>query len=235
MSKVTVNAQKQWDAEKKEELVKLGQSNKPYNQIIPFLEQEIANSKRMTDFIYKISCFKDDGIYQLYRAIEEIVGVSSVKDEKKPSSDANNPIKTIDICLANGTRKKIPYGQISLPDMGEEANIDIAYSSDEKVLYVKGLCQFRFQHLIDSIIDRTKELLNTDSIYKDQALEINAEVNNGQPVILNLSQIDNEVMILSEETEYALSPLYARILHPEKCRQNNIPIKFGALLEGTYG
>lgn len=37
-------------------------------------------------------------------------------------------------------------------------------------------------------------------------------------------------MVVSKETEYALRPINARILNPEKC----IPLKFGALLEGGY-
>lgn len=226
--------QKAWDQEKKEELVVLGKGKKTYNQILSHLESEIANSKRMTNFEYKLQCFKNDGFYQLYRAIEEIVGVSSVKQESSPS---NGPqaVNTIDIVLANGVRKKIPYGTIMLPDMGENAGIDIQYDSDEKILHVRGTCQFKFNQLIDQIIQRTINLLNTDSVYRNQAFEINEAVDNGQPTILDLSNIDKDVMILSDETDYALSPLKARILHPEKCVQNGIPLKFGCILEGPYG
>jgi hypothetical protein len=125
--------------------------------------------------------------------------------------------------LANGVRKKIPYGEISLPDMGEDAKIDIRYHLDSKTLHVQGTCQFRFNGLIDQIIDRTIYLLNTDSIYRNQAFEINENVNHGQPEIIDLSNIDKEVMILSDETEYALSPLKARIIHPQKCVQMVFP------------
>lgn len=226
-------AQETWETEKKEELKVLAESIKPYSQILVYLENEIENSKRMTQFKYKVPCFKNDGIYQLHRAIEEHIGASSVKDDKSPSGDG--AIQTIDIVLANGVRKKIPYGDIALPDMGENAQISIHYSNDEQLLSVKGTCQFRFQSLIDKIIDRTIELLNTDSIYKSQAFEINENNEFGQPQIMNLSGIDKEMMILSDETEYALSPLKARILHTEKCIKNNIPLKFGCLLEGPYG
>lgn len=226
--------QKAWDEEKKEELVNLGQSRKTYPQILSYLESEIENSKRMTNFDYKIKCFKNDGFYQLYRAIEELVGVSTVKQEK-PSFGPDKPVNTIDIVLANGVRKKIPYGTIALPDMGEGAAIDIQYHDSAKTLHVRGTCQFKFNQLIDQIIERTKGLLHTDSVYKNQAFEINEEHEGGQPMIMDLSNIDNEVMILSEETEYALSPLKARILHSKKCIENNIPLKFGCILEGPYG
>lgn len=119
--------------------------------------------------------------------------------------------------------------------MGENACISIGYNNEKQMLYVSGSCQYRFQHLIDQIIDRTNQLLNTDSIYKNQAFEINANINGGQPILMDLSNIDKEIMILSEETEYALLPLKARILKAQDCIKNNIPLKFGCLLEGPYG
>lgn len=227
--------QTSWELEKKVELVRLGQSDKPYSEILMFLQNEIENANRMTNFDYKISCFKNDGIYQLSRAIEEIVGVSHVKQGNQPSGGGKKPMDTIDIILADGTRKKVPYGDIELPDMGEDAIIQIGYSGDNKLLHVRGKCQFRFSSLIDKIIERTKELLNTDSIYRNQFFEINASVNNGQPTIIPIKNIDKEVMILSEKTESALSPLKARIHYAEQCKKEGIPIKFGAILEGPYG
>lgn len=222
-----------WDQEKKQQLVVLGQGPRDYNEILVYLENEIQNSKRMTNFNYEIPCFRNDGIYQLNRAIEHYIGSTSVKEERGMSSDGN--MKTIDVELANGTRKKVPYGDIALPGMGEDAQIKIQYSHDIKALIVKGSCEFKYQSLIDQIIDMTINLLKTDSIYKSQAIEIHADHANGQPKVLNLDGITREVMILSEETEFALSPLYVRILQTEKCIKNNIPIKYGAILEGPYG
>jgi SpoVK/Ycf46/Vps4 family AAA+-type ATPase len=113
--------------------------------------------------------------------------------------------------------------------------IQIYYADAERKLYIRGKCQFKFQSLIDSIIDRTKQLLKTDSIYKDLTIEIHKDIDGGQPSILNLDKYAQEVMILSEKTNYAIRPLKARILHPEKCKRAGIPMKFGALLEGPYG
>ncbi len=224
-----------WESEKKRDLVTLGNSGKAYPEILTYLENEIANSQKMVSFRYKIQCFRNDGVYQLHKAIEENIGVATAVADQKPSGGGDRPLDTIDVVLADGTRKKIPYGTIALPDMGEDAAIEIYYSEREKYLSVKGTCQFKFQSLVDAIIDRTNVLLNTNSIYKSQAIEINATVDNGQPTIMNLKSMSSEVMILSSETEYALSPLTARIDFPEKCKANNIPMKFGCLLEGGYG
>jgi hypothetical protein len=137
--------------------------------------------------------------------------------------------------LAGGIRKKVPYGDIDLPDMGEDAQIRIHYDYEERKLYVRGKCQFKFNSLIDRIIDKTKYLLNTDSIYKNQTFEINIAVDYGQPQLIDMSNVDKEIMILSQKTINSLSPLYARLLHAENCKKANVPIKYGAILEGPYG
>ena len=85
---------------------------------------------------------------------------------------------------------------------------------------------------MDDIIDQTKELLATDSIYKSQALEI-SDLNN--PLVMDLSNIDREMMVLSEDTALGLRPLKSRIKYPEKCTERGIPLKYGALFEGPYG
>src|SRR5690606_32457536 len=74
--------------------------------------------------------------------------------------------------------------------------------------------------------------LNTESIYQNQAIELDA---NFRPKIVDLSNIDKEFMILSEKTKQDLKPLMSRIEHPDKCRAKGIPLKTGILMEGPYG
>jgi hypothetical protein len=68
-------------------------------------------------FRYKIPCFRNDGVYQLHRSIENI-GVAASKADQN-LREVETILDTLDITLADGTRKKIPYGTINLPDMGE--------------------------------------------------------------------------------------------------------------------
>lgn len=224
-----------WETEKKRELVVLGNSHKSYPEILQYLDNEIKNSTRMVSFNYSIPCFKNDGVYQLHQSIEKHIGVSKAIADQKPSGGGDRPLDTIDVILADGRRIKVPYGEIDLPDMGEDASINIYYDNKKKELYVQGTCQFQFQSLIDLIIDTTIFNLNTQSIYRSQAIEINASVNGGQPTIMDLSSVDTQVMIMDEKAEYALRPLKARIEQPEKCKASGIPIKFGVLIEGAYG
>lgn len=220
-----------WEEQQKKLLIDLGNSEKPYSAILPYLEGEIKKSTQMCKVNYKIRCFKNDGVYQLNKAIEEVYGVSNSEAKSGPSGESAK-IETVDVQLADGSRVKVPYGTISLPEAGEGASININYDTSRNELIVSGSCQFRFSSMIDDIVERTKELLTTSSIYRSQAIELSSDY---IPKIMDLSSIEKEFMVLSDKTEYDLQPLLARLTNPKKCIEKGISLKYGCLMEGAYG
>lgn len=219
-----------YEESQKQRIIEVCQSNMKYADVLGFIEGEIKQSKKMASFKYTLLCWKPDGVYQLNRAINEVFGSAVSKEDKSPSGNSN--IDTVDVILADGSRTKVPFGKISLEELGEDSEININYDNDRHLLFVKGQCQFKYQSLIDDIVERTKELLATESIYKNQALEI---TNLSEPKIMTLAGIDKQFMVLSKKTEFELQPLRSRILYPEKCIAKGIPLKYGCLLEGKYG
>lgn len=219
-----------YEESQKQRIIEVCQSNMKYADVLGFIEGEIKQSKKMASFKYTLLCWKPDGVYQLNRAINEVFGSAVSKEDKSPSGNSN--IDTVDVILADGSRTKVPFGKISLEELGEDSEININYDNDRHLLLVKGQCQFKYQSLIDDIVERTRELLATESIYKNQALEI---TNLSEPKIMTLAGIDKQFMVLSKKTEFELQPLRSRILYPEKCIAKGIPLKYGCLLEGKYG
>lgn len=219
-----------YEESQKQRIIDVCQSNMKYADVLSYIEGEIKQSKKMASFKYSLLCWKPDGVYQLNRAINEVFGSAVSKEDNSPSGNSN--IDTVDVTLADGSRTKVPFGKISLEELGEDSEININYDNDRHLLLIKGQCQFKYQSLIDDIVDRTKELLATESIYKNQALEI---TNLSEPKIMTLAGIDKQFMVLSKKTEFELQPLRSRILYPEKCIDKGIPLKYGCLLEGKYG
>jgi hypothetical protein len=217
-----------YEESQKRKLVELGNSKKSYRNILAYLEGEIKASTQMTQFSYQLLCFKNDGVYQLNKAIEEIYGVSQGKAEEQTSGGESN-IEMVDVQLADGTRLKVPYGTIMLPEAGPNASIQIQYDNKKNLLLITGACQFRFTSMIDEIVDRTKELLTNNSIYKNQAIEL---TNTYEPKIMDLANIRKEFMVLSDRTEYDLKPLRARLTQPKRCIEKGISLKYGCLMEG---
>lgn len=220
-----------YEEQQKRKLVELGSSKKSYRNILAYLEGEIKASTQMTNFNYQILCFKNDGVYQLNKAIEEIYGVSQIKGDENVSGESSK-METLDVILADGSRIKVPYGEISLAEAGPGACIKINYHNDKNLLLITGSCEFRFSSMIDEIVERTKELLTTNSIYRNQAIEL---VKTYEPTILDLSGAKKEFMVLSDRTEYDLIPLKARLTQPKRCVEKGISLKYGCLMEGPYG
>lgn len=221
----------QYEMAMKDKFVRImSQPGIKYADALDYIDNELKQSKKMAKINYRIRCFRNDGIYQLNQAISQVFGAVVSKEQRNPSGESS--VQTVDITLADGTRVKAPYGDISLEGLGEGSSINIDYDSSTHDLVITGKCQFRFSSLMDDIIEVTKHNLRTNSIYKGQALEI-SDIND--PKILDLSGIDRQLMVLSKETEYALRPIYARIMNPTMCLEKGIPLKFGALLEGGYG
>lgn len=220
-----------WEEQMKKEFAEVAMTpGRTYSEVLEYAINADKQSKKMAKVNHRLRCFKNDGIFQLNRAITEVFGSVVSKTDDGPSGDST--IQTVDIQLADGTRTKAPYGDISLEGLGEGSIISINYDGNTHELVVTGKCQSRFMSLVDDIIEQTKINLANDSIYKGQALEI-TDIND--PHILDLSGIDEQLMVLSKQTEHDLRPIKARLLNPEECIRRRIPLKYGALLEGGYG
>lgn len=232
-SSVIQQKQSLWEQEQKARFVELASDpTAKYSDVIEYAINENNQNHKIARVNYRIKCFRDDGVFQLNKAIQKVFGTVVAQGEQQPSNSGEGDVQTIDITLANGQRLKCPFGDIALPGLGEDAQVSISYNEEKHDLVITGKCQVRFQSLIDDIIDETRLGLANNSIYKGQALEI-TDIN--FPKIMDLSGIDNQLMVLSKKTQYDLRPIYARLNNPEICIKRGIPLKFGALLEGSYG
>ena len=220
-----------FEQQQKERIIAACNSDMKYAEVLAFIRNEIEKSEQDVSLNYSIKCWKTDGAYQFNQAVEEIFGSVKAMKDTGPSGLGN--VNTLDVVLANGLRTKVPFGKISLPDLGEDAYIELNYDKNKAELIITGCCKSKYQSMVDDIVERTRQLIATNSIYRNQALEITSA--REEPKRLNLDSIDSQLMVLSKQTEFDLQPLRSRILYPEKCIERGIPLKYGCLLEGKYG
>ena len=220
-----------FEQQQKERIIAACNSDMNYAEVLAFIKNEIEKSEQDVSLNYNIKCWKTDGAYQFNQAVEEIFGSVKAMKDTGPSGSGN--VNTLDVVLANGLRTKVPFGKISLPDLGKEAYIELNYDKNRLLLIITGCCKSKYQSMVDDIVERTRQLIATNSIYRNQALEITSAKE--EPKRLNLDSIDSQLMVLSKQTEFDLQPLRSRILYPEKCIEKGIPLKYGCLLEGKYG
>lgn len=209
----------------------LQKPNTPYHEKLAYVKNELEESVREINFNYSVSGFLEDAAYALHRAVETVHGFSSAKIDEKPSGGVNPP-EMIDVRFSDGRRIKVPFGQIALSQFGPNAYIDMRYDGKRKRMLVSGTCEKRYAVIMDSIIDETQRILKTDSIYKNKAIKYNGD---GSPEFIDLSSVDNTEIFLTDRAKFATEPIEARIERSEECLASGIDLKFGVLLEGSYG
>jgi transitional endoplasmic reticulum ATPase len=211
-------------------LIQILESDKPYHEKLAYVKHELSESVREINFNYKIFGFLEDAAYALNRAVQEVHGFSQMQDQKGASKD--NPPEMLDVKFANGTRIKVPFGTINLPQFGKKAFIEMAYDGKNKLMILNGVCEKRYSTLMDQIVRTTERLITTESIYKNQAIKYDGT---GSPEFMDLTGIDKIELFLTDAAAFATEPIEARIEQCDECEANGIDLKFGALLEGDYG
>ena len=198
----------------------------PLDQIQGLIQTELSNRKQMTSFTYYFPCFKEEGAYAVNQAIKDVQLFSTHK-EQGMSEDMP---ETIDVTLCDGSHVKVPWGTIQLPNMGDEARICMSYHDGD--LYIEGQCERQHASTMDQIVDRAKWYVKYESIYSQQAITLDGDL---IPKFIDLKGIEDQPMFLSEAAQFAIEPIRARIERSQDCRDRNLSLKFGALLEGEYG
>lgn len=218
------------DKQNKEKLLKKMDELK-YADVLKYLKNELEESVRVTEFNYKVEGFLEDVAYALHRSIDDLHGYTSQADRQ--SLSGTNPPEMIDVRFADGNRLKVPFGQIMLPQLGKDAYIDMNYNEDERKVYLTGRCEKQYVSLVDQIVERTILYVTYNSIYRFQAIKI--EDPKKSPTFIDIGDIDSRPMFLTSAAKFATVPIEARITQTELCIQNDLDLKFGALLEGDYG
>lgn len=213
-----------------QKLIAVLSGNKPYHEKLKYVKHELEESVREINFNYKIFGFLEDAAYALNQAVVSVHGFTELKNEKSASKD--NPPQMIDVRFSDGTRIKVPFGTINLPQFGKGAYIEMLYDGRRKTMLLQGVCEKRYSKLMDQIVEKTEEILTTDSIYRNKAIEYDGT---GSPKFIDLSPYENMELFLTDTAKFATEPIEARIEQCEECEANGIDLKFGALLEGNYG
>lgn len=220
---------------------KLAKADREYGQVRRELNAERAKldvEESLMEVNYPFECYPDEGAYAIFCAVKNIFGDVDLKAEKTASGKKSPELKNIK--LPNGDYLKVPWGNIQLPVFSEGSYIEIDYDPDDAVLRMHGEVARKNIPAMDQVAKETQRLLNEESIYKGQAVRINFDhIENGgspeEPEFMDLSNISEDTIILSDSAKSDLVPVYVRIEDTKTCLKNKLDLKYGALMEGPYG
>jgi len=186
-----------------------------------------------------IECYPLDGLIALSRAFREIYGFTDLQNFKEGLFGRESaPPVFIEVATPTGI-ESAPYGQM-MPPKWEGGWLRAEFSS--AAIVINGEVRRMFEREVQTVIERTKELLRAKSIYRGQAIQVDLEwllEDEGFDPVSDapkFMELSNTNLILNKITKFELeTSIFMLIEHTEECRKNGIPIKHGALLKGTFG
>ena len=182
-----------------------------------------------------------EGMVGFLRVLEREYGF--VTNTGKMSFFGRRAPEYIGIETSPGKRESIPIGQLKIPGIEGYLTPTYAVQHNHVVFKVEGKCKGKDRHKVDGIMAMIEEECKRNSIYKGQAImtefpdvEECDSLEDTFPKFAKLNQIHPDQVIFAKgvEDQVAVS-LFVPICKTKACRDNNIPLKRGILLEGPYG
>lgn len=184
--------------------------------------------------------FPWDGANALAKALENRFGWAAA--EATPGFFGNNPPQMMDIEVAYGKTKKIPWGRFSLPHVDGFVQTSATRKDGRIVFELVGKVLRKDELTIELLCDEIEKILKTESIYSGKAIKIRFRDDDGnmldmpQPEFMNLAGISRESLVYSADVQKLIETnLFTPIERVEDCLANDIPVKRGVLLGGPYG
>lgn len=206
--------------------MKIEQAIKVMLQRLEYMEQEVNVQQEYDRFPW-------DGAWALAQVLKEKYGWARMQATK--SMFGSNPPTMINVEIAPGDVRSVPWGQFTLPNL-EDGTIDSGFNGRQFVLRAK--VKRKFEDYVRQLFADVKQRLDDHSIYMGQPVRLSFEEGEQLPKISFVSTADDDIekLIYSREVEGAVrTNLFTPIERVEDCLRNGISVKRGILLAGHYG
>lgn len=159
-----------------------------------------------------------------------------------PGMFGPSPPRLISIEIDYNKTKQVPWGSFSLPGVEGLLQTSVAYKEGRIVFQLVASVKRKDEAIIKRIFDEVRIYLKDNSIYKGKAIKIRFKDDDGdklsmpEPKFMDTSAISEDMVIYPERVQKQIGiNLFTPIRRVKDCLANNIPIKRGVLLGGTYG
>ena len=210
---------------------------------IKWLQRKDKDEEMVVSVRHLIQCHPLEGAVALVKAMKDLYGWN--QNVPTPGFFGDTPPTMISVKVGTDEIIQVPWGDFIV--QGIEGTLTTGYSSNAEGSQfiicgeIKKKCQFQ----LSRIIKRTEEILKTDSIYRNKALELDFswmrekrefDPNSDGFKFIDIGTLTEDQLIFDTKTSRVLkTTLFSFLENAAALRANGIPLKRGVLLEGTYG
>lgn len=213
-----------------------------YDAAIAALERKKEDENRLFDTHEFIEGYPLDAAVALIKAMKELYGWAS--PVPTPGFFGPRPPRMLTVKVGHKANDviQIPWGSFSVPGIEKNIQIDShRLPNGMPVLVVIGKVRKREEFIILSLVQKAREILARESIYRGKAISLVVDTNgsldmNTAPSFMDVDNVKETDLILNDDVRAQVEvSLLTPMKKTELCRQHRIPLKRGVLLSGPYG
>jgi transitional endoplasmic reticulum ATPase len=180
-----------------------------------------------------------EGAIAFLRTLTEMFGFVSPKET--PSFFGPQPPTFVTIETGPDKTESVPWGRMQIPGISGYLQPSINWVDGAPRFRLTGTVKGKNKAMVQKIADNIRK--RTDSLYRGKAIYATFpepgttdSIDDYFPKFMRLPNIDESDLIFSTEIQDLIATaLFTPIEHSQVCRDNNISLKRGVLLEGPYG
>ena len=176
-----------------------------------------------------------DGARAFMLAVKEVYGHAAASKNffgERTSS-------MINIKVDHDKTESILWGKFELPNVPGQLSTAADWTPQGYRFCLKAVILKKHAHLIKQLAERTRELLNTESIYRGAATRFQWDHDKNMPKTpeyIDLTRVNpDELVFNSEVLEQVQTTIFTPLLKADWCKALGIPFKRGVCLIGHYG
>lgn len=210
-------------------------------QAIDALYRKQTEEEEITSFTERVAAVPYDGAHAMVKAMEELFGYVAAKPT--PGFFGPTPPQMISVDTGVGQSVLVPWGRFELPGIEGNVNTSTWTTTDSLMQFaIVANVKRKNEPHIRKLAKRTREIVETSSLYRGKALRIKFYDDDGEriaipaPTFLDLRNVREDELIYPADVQHAVETnLFAPIEYADACRKHKIPLKRGILLSGKYG
>lgn len=159
-----------------------------------------------------------------------------------PSFFGEDPPHLINVEIAPGVFKMVPWGRLRIPGVEGSIQLGVAWDGHQLLFQITAKVKRAAEAEIRMLFESVKQYLAENSIYRGKAVKVRFLDDDGDRMdmpkieLVDVSSYSEDMLIFSDELAASISTnLFTPIERVNDLSRNNVPVKRGVLLAGTYG
>jgi len=209
---------------------------------IETLQRKLEDDNVEMDATQVVDAYPHDAAVAFFSAMRNLYGWASAR----PTPSFFGPIPPSLLTIQTGPDSdkdfvQVPWGEFKIPGIENNLTIGAKKGKYGPQFVVSGMVKKKEMHIVRELVELTKEILKSDSIYKGKAIRLVAKTDgtvdfDTPPAFLPTAYINPDELVLNDdERSQVQASIWTPIQKTAEALKNGIPLKRTNLLEGEYG